>query len=278
MQSESGVQQGDPLGPLLFSLAIHPLVKELSACGLDLSLFYLDDGILCGTATAVATALTLLRRRASELGLDLNLRKCELICAAADPGPQFGEQLTSLFPAELIANEEGSRVSTGGCFKFLGAVIGDAQFCNKVAFAKVAKASALLDKIAQLEDPQVALKLQRHCANYSRLVHLMRSTPPEQIADALGAFDQKQRDTTNHILGLALTDDQWAQASRSTALAGLGLRKARVHSAAAYLASVTASARQCGDCDAGFVWSPQCASLGVRTASSCIRHRFAETA
>ena len=103
--------------------------------------------------------LTLLRSRAAGLGLNPNLSTCELICAAPDPGQQVWEQLASLFPAELIANEDGSRVSSGGCFKFLGAVMGDARFCTKVALDKVAKANALLDRIAQLEDPQVALKL-----------------------------------------------------------------------------------------------------------------------
>ena len=39
--SAEGVQQGDPLGPLCFSLAIHDLISKLSS---ELNTWYLDDG------------------------------------------------------------------------------------------------------------------------------------------------------------------------------------------------------------------------------------------
>lgn len=54
--SAGGVQQGDPLGPLLFAAAIQPIVKELQAGPLDMTLFYLDDGIIAGDVPAVAAA------------------------------------------------------------------------------------------------------------------------------------------------------------------------------------------------------------------------------
>ena len=38
--SEEGVQQGDPLGPILFCLAIHPILLSLSA---TLRVGYMDD-------------------------------------------------------------------------------------------------------------------------------------------------------------------------------------------------------------------------------------------
>ena len=45
IQSMEGVQQGDPLGPLLFCLSIQHIVTQLE---LELAMFYLDDGTLGG--------------------------------------------------------------------------------------------------------------------------------------------------------------------------------------------------------------------------------------
>ena len=47
--SETGVQQGDPLGPLLFCAAIHPILEKINKeCNLDINTWYLDDGNLLG--------------------------------------------------------------------------------------------------------------------------------------------------------------------------------------------------------------------------------------
>ena len=45
IKSSEGVQQGDPLGPLLFCLTIHRLCSQLKS---ELSLFYPDDDMLGG--------------------------------------------------------------------------------------------------------------------------------------------------------------------------------------------------------------------------------------
>ena len=61
ISSESGVQQGDPLGPLFFSLALQPLLLEMqnarSDQGLELVYSYLDDLVLAGEQKAGAEIL-----------------------------------------------------------------------------------------------------------------------------------------------------------------------------------------------------------------------------
>ena len=47
LSSQQGVQQGDPLGPLFFSLAWHQVVETMPA-DLRMHLWYLDDGHLVG--------------------------------------------------------------------------------------------------------------------------------------------------------------------------------------------------------------------------------------
>ena len=63
ISSQSGVQQGDPLGPMLFALILQTLVSSIEAddeCfDLSLNLWYLDDGMLAGEKSAVVRALHL---------------------------------------------------------------------------------------------------------------------------------------------------------------------------------------------------------------------------
>ena len=163
------MQQGDPPGPLLFSLAIHPLAVELASQGrdgnagapLDLTFFYLDDGVVCGSPQAVADALATLSHRAGQLGLSLNLGKCELV-SAAEVAPAV---LDRLFPRELLLDTAASsptfgqpRVLLNGCFDFLGAPIGSAAHCAAHTRERIEKALPLLGAIGNLEDPQVALR------------------------------------------------------------------------------------------------------------------------
>ena len=66
LASTSGVQQGDPLGPLLFCLAIHPVLRRISEeCpGLESNSWYLDDGVVAGPSADVVRALAIIQDEA----------------------------------------------------------------------------------------------------------------------------------------------------------------------------------------------------------------------
>ena len=76
LQSAEGVQQGDPIGPLLFCLALS---KPLSLLDSDFVSGYLDDiGLGCNIDKAIAELHTF-EAGANAIGLRLNYSKCEVI-------------------------------------------------------------------------------------------------------------------------------------------------------------------------------------------------------
>ena len=80
VDSQSGVQQGDSLGPLLFSLAIWPLIDKIE-CELPNFLqhcWHVNDGIVAGTEIELCKALKFLSESGESFGLELRKDKCEL--------------------------------------------------------------------------------------------------------------------------------------------------------------------------------------------------------
>ena len=73
-----GALQGDPLGPLLFSLAMRRVWAEtLRECSPRAwGAFYLDDGVLAGNVAAVRSTFDAFRTACSRHGLRINMDKC----------------------------------------------------------------------------------------------------------------------------------------------------------------------------------------------------------
>ena len=90
--STTGVQHGDPLGPLLFSLVLS---DYLSSCpSPDGLLHQLWDGTLIGSRPALATFLDSLQHHGPGFSLCPNLFKCEVFWPSGNQS--FSEFLSSV--------------------------------------------------------------------------------------------------------------------------------------------------------------------------------------
>ena len=93
IQSSEGVQQGDPLGSLLFCLSIHHVVCHLKS---ELCIGYIDD-------LDVQHDVDLVECEAGELGLVLNHKKSEIITN----NPSSRSSILAQMPDALVVEPQG---------------------------------------------------------------------------------------------------------------------------------------------------------------------------
>ena len=129
-----------------------------------------------------------------------------------------------------------------------------------------------MPRLADLDDPQAARLLLRHCANYCKLAYSARVVPPSAHQQALQDFDMDVRRTFEATTALFPDDDAWGRAQLGTAMGGLGLRSAHRHADAAYVASVVESASLATAVDTAFDMltggTASCVSQAVRALNA----------
>jgi len=76
IMSEWGAQQGDPLGSLLFCLAIPPIVGKLLS---EFNVCYIDDGTIGCFMSDISHVIRIIKAEREMIGQTLNESKCELI-------------------------------------------------------------------------------------------------------------------------------------------------------------------------------------------------------
>jgi hypothetical protein len=236
IMSRAGVQQGDPLGPLFFSIAIalirdrvfEAMPPELRDA-IDFEVSYLDDLTVAGSASAVRSFLTHLVAVSAEFGLHLNMNKTELI-----HHPDECSEVLELF------QEVGKRFPSSD-FTLLGAPCGTDLCAASTAVASACAAHiSKLKSIGLLTHSQIAYAALRFCgaqplANYH--ARALGSIATAHFADLDSATLAAFASTAVH-----LDHDAESIARLPARLGGLGFRSVQLIAPVAFICSAASAA------------------------------------
>ena len=220
--SEEGPQQGDPLGPLLFCITVHPLLSSLVS---NLVLGFLDDFTVGGSVTSVSKDIDLIATESARLGLHLNVEKCELISQESIMGlPQ------SLLDFSHVTLPNATLL---GAPLFKGKALDDAwdSCCSSLSLA--------IDRLSTVSAHD-ALILLRASFSSPKVTYLMRCAPCVDHP-SLAVFDNLLKSGISRITNLDLSDAQWLQASLPVRDGGLGVRRVSSLATSAFLASAAST-------------------------------------
>ena len=231
IDSNEGVQQGDPIGPFLFSLAIRDLMLS---CESDLNCWYLDDGTIASSPETVMSDYKKILQCSDTLGLSVNPKKCELYLI----NPQSDETKNAL--REFCNLTDGIKLVKKEDLTLLGAPIFP-EAIEGALYPKLESLKLMASRLVEI-DKHDALFLLRQCFAIPKMTYFFRTGPCFLKSKILEEYDQVIRTALTNILNTQLTEESvWTQCTLPVKDGGLGIRAAQDLALPAFLSSYTAS-------------------------------------
>jgi len=243
-KSVQGVQQGDPLGPLLFSIALRPILRHFESKLMSnnapllrtqrMLAFYMDDGFIIANHHALRTILDVLNSpEAKAYGLFLGTPN-ELWW----PSPIPQNELDKYPPDVKINKETGTHI--------LKAPIGSHSFMETAAKKIARKKAKRVAQLALIPDSHVVFTLLRATLGISQMNYILRTTPTTATDAASEIYDNATAEVLRKLAGGTLPITTLAELRLPQRIKhtdkphfGIGVTSARTIAPAAYLSSIT---------------------------------------
>ena len=210
-----GSAPGDPLGPLLFSMALHPVLAHVKELYPEVDIVaYLDDVFILGERIAVMEAFEFLRVQGQRIGLTIKDHKSHL----------FSSDSHALFTA-------------------VGAPIGEDEAVDAELQQQLRAKAIVAERILDFQ-PRHAYAMIKACVN-ARPMFWARTCVPERGAAAFESFDDA---IDGNLIALSggseqhLSEGGKAVRHLPVTMGGLGLRRFSVIRNFCWAASFTVAA------------------------------------
>lgn len=223
IMSQVGAQQGDPLGPMAFSLTIHPIIETLAS---ELNLWYLDDGTLGGDPETILNDFQNIIEKCKAFGLEVNPSKCEIYFISSFDQSVY-DKFAEISPGIKNVNDDLS---------LLGAPLTD-HMSEVILNKKFKELTTLFDRL-QFLNSHIAYFLLKNCLCIPKLTYLLRTCPTWRFPSIISKFDNSIREATQKMINTSLSDDKWKLSSLPSNHGGIGIRRLVDIGVPAFLASV----------------------------------------
>ncbi|XP_029657562.1 uncharacterized protein LOC115231754 [Octopus sinensis] len=230
INSECGIQQGDPLGPLLFAVCVDHVARGISS---PINFWYLDDVTLGGPLEVIMDDASKIISEFLKIGLSLNGAKCELI-GLTEPLTQQSEVFMAL--SEKI---DGLRITALADLVILGSPISDKGIAKAIVSQRD-KIAPLCDRL-RLFGSHLGLFLLKNFLFIPRLTFLLRTSPCFRSRQELLDLDDAVTSSLQLLLNTLFTDVGRTRAALPLRFGGLGVRSCADLALPCYLSSMSAS-------------------------------------
>lgn len=223
--SAVGCQQGDPLGPAIFSLAIHPIISALKS---KFNVWYLDDGSLGGEVSGVLNDLRSLLTKFRDIGLELNLSKCELYISSENPNKsQIVHEFENICPGIKLISENSLHL--------LGAPVFAESIPNFID-NQIHHFSEYSDRLLKI-NAHMAFFILRFCLFVPKFTYAMRCSPFWRYPQFCEKVDNIIHLQIQSLFNVQLNERQFLQATLPIRFGGLGIRLISSVAVPAFLSS-----------------------------------------